>query len=504
MNMLLADIVRHTKGVLVYPHAQQEIQIRAIIIDSRTLGDHALFVCIAGNITDGHLHAKSAVDNGALAILAERDPFTDVTAPYNAIPVILVPNTVQALAKLAKAHRKSMSGKVIAITGTAGKTTVKELLWHVLSKGGKTSKSAKNYNNQIGLPLSMLAADTQDEYWIMEVGISQAHDMHELGSILQPDMALILNVGVGHTEGLGEKGVAYHKASLLQHLSEHGEAIVSADYPDLLQEVALITHEKDGHEKDRQEKDRQETCEKACSPSFFSTLSFFTALNETVPYRAKFTGVCEAEQGLFQITLGNQKFTTKAPFCTSFGEENLIAVATIAHRLGISNQTIIDGLSSASLPDQRFSCKESANWCIIDDSYNANPLSCKRSIAAARDMAQNKPLICVMGEMLELGTATADEHRKLGEHLAVAEHIFWIGNQWEHVLQGSINANFSGTILPCKTPEAFIEAYRALSLSHGVILFKGSRSNKLEHFVDAFMAQCKNPSAIAHSLPTAP
>lgn len=464
MRMSLAEIAHRTNGMLTHPHASSGMAdpaclIRSVSIDSRTLEADALFVCIAGNNTDGHSHAKDAVDNGAVAILAEHNPFENAQAPYNTIPVLLVDNTVTALGKLANAHRKTMQGKVIAITGTAGKTTVKELLSHVLQTTGKTAKSAKNFNNQIGLPLSMLAADSDCDYWVMEVGISQAHDMDELGKILQADTALILNAGAGHTAGLGDKGVAHYKARLLAYLCDDGEAIVSADYPDLVHEAKLVKN----------------------------SIHFFTVTDNAVSYRAHYAGHQEDMHGVFHLTIHGENIEIKTPYCAAFGAENLIAAATVAHRLGISTQNIIRGLSTATLPEQRFNHSRHGNWFIIDDSYNANPLSTKRSLEAALDIAKDKALICVMGEMLELGEDTVKEHTLLGQQLTAASVIFWIGDQFEHILHGLESKKFTGKALACRDTKAFIQAFCTLNLSHGVILFKGSRSNKVERFVEALM-----------------
>ncbi len=470
MNFSLAELLAHTQGRLLAACTDEDLRLqslslRTVSLHSGQMQEDGLFICLVGERTDGHLHASHAIENGAKAILAERDPFAGKETSLN-IPVILVENSAKALEKLAKAHRQSMQGSVIALSGTAGKTTVKEGLAYVLSQFGKTSKSYKNNNNQLGLSLSMLNAQSDDDFWVMELGISQAHDMDELGSILQPDIALLLNAGKGHTEGLGEKGVAYHKASLLAHLQKNGQAFVSADYPELLTEANCFVS---------QSKAKIE-------------VHTFSINDDNVPFYAKFLQ-SEKGQNLFALKLSETSIEAFAPYPSAFGAENLIAIASVAHACGMNTDKMKEALADIPLAHQRFQVQELGQWLCIDDSYNANPLSSARSIKAALEIALAKkaPLICVMGEMKELGKDSFVEHKTLGEALAIATQIFWIGQEFEALCKGLKKQAFSGEITHCHSVEDFILALKQNSFNKGVILFKGSRSNKLEIYVQAFV-----------------
>ena len=210
----------------------RNIPVTAVATDSRAAVPGSLFVCIPGERVDGHDFAESAADRGACAVLAQH-PLPAFAEKRPGVPVLLVEDSVKALGQVAHAWRRTFAGKVVGLTGTAGKTTVKEVLASVLSLAGKTAKTEMNHNNQIGMPMAMLAADGGERFWVMEAGISHAGDMDELGAVMEPDLAIVLNAGTGHTEGLGREGVAWHKTRLFTHLSPAGKAMASADYPEL-------------------------------------------------------------------------------------------------------------------------------------------------------------------------------------------------------------------------------------------------------------------------------
>ncbi|MCL2123347.1 MAG: Mur ligase family protein, partial [Desulfovibrionaceae bacterium] len=390
------------------------------------------------------------------AILAQRMP-ENLSADA---PVLLVPDTVRALGQIAAHWRQQSSAKVIGVSGTAGKTTVKEILAQLLSLCGTTARNPLNLNNQIGLPLSILNTTGTEEFWVLEAGISQPQDMDELGTILRPDLAIILNAGIGHAEGLGARKIPYYKAQLLKYLSHRGLGLVSADYPELVRE-----------------------CRSLCQ-----NLYFFSADGKQVTYRAAYSGPAEGSRGLYRLWLDGMPLDVEAPFRGRYGAENIIAAAAAADMLGMSRADIAAGFANACLPIQRFANRIAGPWLIIDDSYNANPLSCRRMLEAAVETAQGSPLVCVMGEMGELGEVAEAEHEQLGRLLAAAlpKAVFWKGDHREAVLSGLKSEHYFGEFIPVESPEEFCRAFASLDLAGGLVLFKGSRFNCLEDFVKAF------------------
>jgi UDP-N-acetylmuramoyl-tripeptide--D-alanyl-D-alanine ligase len=432
------------------------VELTGASTDSRAVTEGQLFVCIPGQRADGHEFAGEALEAGAGAVLAQRMP---ENLPADA-PLLLVPDTVRALGQIAAHWRQQCAATVIGVTGTAGKTTVKEILAQLLSRRGVTARNLLNLNNQIGLPLSILDTTGTEEFWVMEVGISQPQEMDELGAILRPDLAVVLNAGTGHAAGLGARKIPYYKAQILKYLNRGGRGLVSADYPELVRE-----------------------CRSLCP-----NLSFFSADGKQVTYRAAYSGPAEGGRGLYRLWLDGAPLDVEAPFRGRYGAENIIAVAAAADMLGMSRADIAAGLAEACLPVQRFAQRVAGPWLIIDDSYNANPLSCRRMLEAAVEMAQGSPLVCVMGEMGELGEVAEMEHEQLGRFLAAAlpRAIFWKGGHREAVLNGLGREHYFGEFIPVDSPEEFCHAFARLNLAGGIILFKGSRFNRLEEFVRAF------------------
>ncbi len=306
MRLDLAEIVRCLGCARDVKVADGSVAVTSVVTDSREAVPGSLFVCIAGERVDGHDYAARAVEQGAVAVLAAR-PLEGLS-----VPVLLVQDTVRALGAVAALWRGKSSARVVGITGSAGKTTVKELLAHVLSRRGKTACNALNLNNQVGMPLCMLKTDGDEDFWVFEAGISHEGDMDELGAILQPDLALILNVGAAHTEGLGERGVAWHKSRLLAHLAPEGQALVSADYDDLVREARAV----------------------------FGDVLFFTASGRPLSYRAAYAGCSDGVHGQYRLWLDGRPCDVIAPFRGDYGTENCIAVAAAAHMLGLTAEEI--------------------------------------------------------------------------------------------------------------------------------------------------------------------
>lgn len=444
-----------------------ETSFSTVSIDSRECGPGSLFVCLMGENGDGHAYAQKAVDNGSTAILATRNPF-DAAPP---VPVLMVASVEEALRVLASAWRDAYlgRGKVVGLTGTAGKTTAKETLSCVLSQANAVCRTRGNYNNNIGLPLSLLNADLDAPFWIIEAGISVAGDMDELGSVLRPDLALILNAGPGHTAGLGKKGPAHYKAALLKYLQPDGIALISADYPDLVREARAV---------------RQ-------------VLTFFSSTGRQVDYRSAYVGPSASDRGenrgLYRLWLNGESLDVETPFTGAFGAENVVAVAATARLLGLDGAAIAAGLTAAKLPKQRFARSRVGNWLLIDDSYNSNPLSASRMLDAAAEMAVDVPLVLVFGEMRELGEIAEEEHQKLGRQAAEkrVRAVFWTGDFYSNVVMGLQLAGFSGHSQQVRVddPRTLLDALRDLNLTGGIILFKGSRANRLEKLVGAFTEQ---------------
>ena len=444
MNMTLQDIAAALGASIDQDH---DLVVTRVSIDSRAVQPGDLFFCIVGQKLDGHGFARQAVDNGARAVVA--------SAPLDLpVPVLMVRDTTTALGRLARGWRERTRAKVIGVSGSAGKTTVKEMLAQVLALHGTAGKNFRNLNNQIGLPLSILEMTGEEDFWVLELGISHPGDMDELGYILAPDAALLINIGACHLEGLGNlDGVAEQKSVMLDHVRRGGFACVSADYPALVREsrkraLRLVT---------------------------------FSGCGAASDYSC--TGQQTAPGGiLYTLRVGDRDVRLHAP-ATVHVPENVAAVAAMAMELGVPARTVEAGLAAFSPVAQRFVQNRVGSWLFIDDTYNANPVSMARSIREAERLAGGRRLVLVLGEMLELGEDSARAHRELGELVAStpATHCFFHGRHAAEVESGL--AGFEGVFKALGAADELLQTIGTLRGDGGVMLFKGSRGCRMEQYL---------------------
>ncbi len=446
MNMTLQHIA-DALGASI--DRNQDLHVDRVCIDSRAVRSGDLFFCIVGQKLDGHEFARQAVENGACAVVAS----TPLDLP---VPVLLLRDTTLALGRLGRAWRERTRARVIGVSGSAGKTTVKEMLAQVLGSAGRTAKNFRNLNNQIGLPLSILEMDGDEDFWVLELGISRPGDMDELGYILAPDAALLVNIGGCHLEGLGSlDGVAEQKSVLLDHVRTGGFACVSADYPELTRESAkralrTVTFSGAGARADYSCLGRERTRDKAA----------YTLLVKEARMRC--------------LVSANVHIA-----------ENMAAVTAMAMELGLPLEQVESALAEYSPVAQRFVQNRVGSWLFIDDTYNANPVSMARSIREAASMSAGKRLVLVLGEMLDLGAQSARAHRELGEVIAAsgATHCFFHGRHAGDVQAGLVG--FQGSFRNVSGADEVAQALNPVRHEHGVMLFKGSRGCKMEQYYSA-------------------
>ncbi len=424
--------------------------VTGVQTDSRLVKPGDLFICLSGKRLDGHHFADQAVQNGAVAVVSHH-PMSQSGAA-----VLLVQDTLIALGSLGRYWRIKKGKTVLAITGSAGKTTTKEMLYHILGREPSVGKNFRNWNNQIGLPLSILRFSGNEDLWILELGINTPGDMDELGAIACPDQAVILNVGPCHLQGLETiEGVARSKARLLDHLQGPKTAFICRDYPLLEKEVLSRPQIK---------------------PIWFS---------------------CHARPSHYRLQhlSGNQFQITEADLTLSFESrpgweqycENIGAAWAAARQWGMAPEQIIQKLLDFRLPEQRFSVSTCGSWTVVDDTYNANPMSMERAINSARSLAGKKNLLLVIGDMAELGTYETQAHHDLGREISKTgcQGLFFYGRNAETV-RSALNNGQQSNFFVIHDCQSFKRALKSLNCSGGVVLFKGSRSIGMEKYVACF------------------
>lgn len=458
-------------------------------IDTRSDLMNRAFLAIRGEQHDGHAFLDEAIKGGARLLLVENEPQRQTSRP--SVGILQVEDTRRALAQLARAYRRTFTiTKIIAVTGSAGKTTTKRLLHAVLSQSMPGSAAPHSFNNEIGVPLTLLAASTRDRFVIVEVGTNAPGEIHDLGGIAEPDMVVITNIGRSHLEKLGSvEGVAKEKVALLSHLREHGVAILNADAPLLRPYVGLASSSLLFGESD--------------DGDFRLTGYGAVGGRLSAVGNARESGK-PAQQGMcdrwwFEVN-GRATFSLRLP--GKHNALNALAVVAVARRLGLDDATIQRGFDAVEPDAMRAVWRRIGGFTVFNDAYNANPDSVAASLETFADLAADAPRrIVVLGDMLELGADGPALHEAVAKQLialdvrARIDHICLIGTltgvmaeplrkAWgrDRVLHAdALNDQTKQSILDRLQPD-------------DAIMIKGSRGVALERLVDTLAATDEHQS----------
>ena len=407
--------------------------------DTRNLRQGELFVAIVG-ARDGHDYVKNALDAGAAAVLASR-PLDET------IPAIYVGNTVAALQAIARNYRNTLPIKAIGITGSVGKTTTKEMIAAVLQTTYATQKTAKNFNNDIGVPISVLSISPAHEAAVLEMGMNHFGEISLLTSIAQPDIAVITNVGRMHIENLGsEEGILQAKLEILEGLKPDGTAIFCGDIPRLY-DAAKKHH----------------------------ALTF--GRKEENDIRA--VDVCAEEKRIrFTALAFGQKIPIHLPVAGEHNVLNALAAVAVGLKCGVSAENIAAGLADFKNTGMRQNSYDLGDYHIIADCYNAGPESMRAALKVLSAAKGRK--IAIFGGMLELGDFAPKEHYEVGREAAkVVDALFAYGKNSEQYVFG---AKADGLVqAECfETHEALTDALKKTLQPGDTLLVKGSRGMKME------------------------
>ncbi|MFZ2237168.1 MAG: UDP-N-acetylmuramoyl-tripeptide--D-alanyl-D-alanine ligase [Dokdonella sp.] len=443
MNLRLSDVASNTQGRLI----GEDVAVRSIATDSRTLAPGALYVAIRGERFDGHEFVRAAQASGAVAALVDKEILID-------LPQVVVTNTELALGSIAAAARQRSNARVVAITGSNGKTTVKTLLAAVLSAHGSTHASSGNYNNEIGLPMSVIALPADARFAVFEMGAGKPGDIAYLMSIAKPDIGLVNNVGAAHLERLGSlDGVARAKGAIISGLPADGVAIINAD--------------------------------DAFADYFIGLAGSRRLVRYGVAVDAQVRGeVVGQPAGSFRIVHGAQSVSITLGLAGSHNVSNALAVAAIAIALDVPLATIKAGLESVVPVAGRLAThRHRSGAIVIDDSYNANPDSFAAAIATLADQRGRR--ILVMGDMKELGPGADELHEQVGSRASDAgiDELHAVGDFSAFAVRA-----FDGAAFLHDSQDELIAALRPLLENGTTVLVKGSRSSAMDKVVNALLA----------------
>ncbi len=369
-DLPLSLIAEITGGVCI---AADDIICTSVSTDTRTLKPGSLYVPLSGEHFNGHKFSAQALAAGAVAMLAEEDVTTD-------LPVVRVANTLKALADIAAWHRDQFTGPVVAVTGSAGKTSVKQLTAHVLSMAFNTWMTQGNLNNHIGAPLTLLALQPEHQAAMIELGASGKGEIAYTAQLVKPQVGIITNVAEAHLEGFGSvETICATKGELLDFIADEGTAVLNADDVFFGDWVSRLSARNAG----------------------VKITSF--GFSEQADVRAEHikTGMLDSQ---FTLLAEGQSLSVNLPLPGEHNIRNALAVVAATRAVGLSFEQIISGLESAVAVKGRLQKNTGRNGQIIlDDSYNANPGSFRAAIDV---LAQAEKSWLVMGDMAELG---ADE-----------------------------------------------------------------------------------------------
>ncbi|MDP3732619.1 MAG: UDP-N-acetylmuramoyl-tripeptide--D-alanyl-D-alanine ligase [Candidatus Omnitrophota bacterium] len=463
------ELIEATKGALI--NQARNTVIRGISIDSRTIHPQDAFIAIKGNNFDGHDFIDEAIKKGASCIIVHSSEF--IVHSKKKVSIIKVNDTTKALGDIARFQRIKFNIPVIAVTGSNGKTTTKEMIAHILSRKFKVLKSEGTKNNQIGLPLTLLKLDGSCDIAVLEVGTNHFGEVEYLTKICQPNIGIITNIGPSHLEYLGNLGgVLREKYALIKNLKEPRIAILNAD--DSLLRKQVVRKIKDPvilgfgikHKSD-----------------LFAT--DIKILNGKIEFRVnqkyKFTPL-DRRSKISKDDRHLTGFRLNTP--GYYNIYNALAAITVARILGLAYKDIILKLNTFDFPQGRLKFRELNSVKFIDDTYNANPISLRQALNVLANCRTAGRKIFVMGDMSELGSYKKSFHCQAGREAARCCDVFiTVGNLSKLAAQAAKAYRFdSRNIFTCRTiNQARNILFNRLSLKNDdLVLVKGSRSMKME------------------------
>ncbi len=449
----------------------KEKSFASVAIDGRTVAAKALWFAIRGARFDGHDFAKQAVERGAAGLVVERGRGRAVLKAIGAqarATVIEVDDTVRALGELGQAHRAALPElKVVGITGSNGKTSTKDLVAAILaSHAGESAvwKTQGNFNNHLGLPLTLLGLTSAHRYAVIEMGMSARGEIAYLAKLAQPDVGAIVNIGPVHLAELGSLDeVAHAKGELLAALSVRGTAIVPDGDERLAREAAATP---------------------AVRRMRFGTRSGV----EVRLVRAATSG---AGTDLVLRLPDGQRLETRLPLLGVHNGLNGACAAGVAYALGVPSIAIAAGLARARPEKHRSMAIEVGGRRVLDDCYNASPLSMAAALELLATLKGTGRAVAVLGDMLELGPDEEQLHAEVGERAAQAgiDFLILIGERARHIATGARRGGMAPGSIAFATSSEEAAGWAVYHSRPGDwILVKGSRGMKLERVIDALQA----------------
>lgn len=456
INTTLGQIADICGGQL---QGSADTRLEGVSINSRQLVQGGLFIPIVGEKFDGHQFVSSALTEGAVASLWQSDHGTPPSGN-----IVIVQDTLQVLQQLAEAYVQQTGVKVVGITGSNGKTTTKDIVYALLAEAYQVHKTEGNFNNHIGLPLTILAMPAHTEILILEMGMSGRGEIELLSTIAHPETTIITNIGESHLQQLGSREeIARAKLEIVSGLRPEGLLVYLGDEPLLKQILAEPAFQ--------QKEMRKITFGLDHTNNVYPTGVMFQGKNTV------FTTNSESDEVWTLPLLGMHNVT------------NALAAITVAQHYEVTAEQIRQGLSKLQLTGMRIEIIQGRHGItLLNDAYNASPTSVKAAIDVLGNLKGYHRKIAVLGDMLELGEEEAIYHQEVGRYIdGQADLLFTYGRLGQQIAEGAAKVLEPSQIRSYLSKQELINDLLEIAQEKDAILFKASRGMKLEEVVQALM-----------------
>ena len=433
------------------------VVINKVSTDSRTIKPGELFVALRGENFEGHDFIEAGAKAGATGALVDLNWAGNVP---NNFALLRTTDTLQAYQTLAANYRRSLALKVLAITGSNGKTSTKDFAASVLARRFRVTKTEGNFNNHVGLPRTILEATSEDEVAVWEIGMNHPGEIAALSKIAAPDAAIITNIGVAHIEFMGSReAIAAEKGALAEAIETQGTVILNADDP-FSEGIAARTRAK--------------------------VVSAGTTGGAVRAIEIRQS----ADGSEFTIVEGAHRCRAQLPVAGTHMVQNALLAVAAGRAFGLSIEECAAGLAAAPLTKARLQIKEIGGVQFLDDSYNANPDSMKAALRTLVELDAEGKRIAVLGEMRELGAESERGHREIGETAATlgVDQLITIGDAAELIAEGARTAGLDKVSSARSTSEA-AKLLSEMAEPGDLVLIKGSRAARTEEVIEQFGSQ---------------
>lgn len=457
LHITVSEIVKNTNGKLLYGDDKEKIS--SINTDSRKIEEEGLFIPIVGENFDGHDYIEQlAKSNSIKAFLTNNTADEKIAEKYNCI-AILVENTLYALGKIAGSYKDKFNIPVVGITGTNGKTTTKEILASLLSEKYNCLKNEKNYNNEIGVPFTLMGLSDSNTAAVVEMGMNHSGEIERLSNIVKPDISIITNVGEGHLEFLGSvENVAYAKAEIMQGMREDSLIFLNKDSHHL--EILIEQANKKGLK--------------------IKTYGIENGADIVPDSYKLYTDKIELEYK-------NNKFVV--PLYGIHNLYNIMCSIACAEELGVSFDQMQKAFSKFKNADKRGQILEKG-FIVINDTYNSNPLSLRSGLRSLKEIYNDRNKVAILSDMNELGDLSEYYHKEAGKEVEQNKftRLYTWGKMAHWIAEGAVSAGMSENSVKHFTnkDELITEVLKQTTLND-VILVKGSRSTKMEEVAESLI-----------------